>query len=67
MQHCQKGFWRDAPDDLRCIQCSANCVECDSIENCFECSPGYHLYRGYCYLIPVNVAEAIISRPTWSL
>lgn len=34
-------------------------MDCDSIENCFECYAGYHLYRGYCYLIPVNVAETI--------
>lgn len=37
MQDCAKGFFRDAPNDLRCIQCGRYCLDCNSLYNCFEC------------------------------
>eukprot|EP00931_Biecheleriopsis_adriatica_P010923 TRINITY_DN111991_c0_g1_i1.p1 TRINITY_DN111991_c0_g1~~TRINITY_DN111991_c0_g1_i1.p1 ORF type:complete len:340 (-),score=50.23 TRINITY_DN111991_c0_g1_i1:64-1017(-) len=60
MQDCRKGFFRDAPNDLRCIQCGKYCDDCNSLYNCFECQPGATLYRGICYLVPTeNINQEI--------
>jgi len=52
MQNCEKGFFRDAPNDLRCIQCAEYCADCDSLHTCVECVEGASLHRGFCYLVP---------------
>merc|ERR1711874_237876 len=65
MQNCPKGFFRDAPNDLRCIQCAQYCADCNSINNCFECEPGCTLYRGFCYLIPTTAIDNAIDFQTY--
>lgn len=47
--NCPVGFFRDSPDDPRCVQCAEFCDVCESADNCFECKPGCTLYRGICY------------------
>merc|ERR1712048_1266672 len=60
MLQCPKGFFRDAPDDQRCIQCAAHCAECDSPHNCFKCNADSTLFNGICYQTPkAAVQEAI--------
>mmetsp|Transcript_38555 Transcript_38555/g.98468 ORF Transcript_38555/g.98468 Transcript_38555/m.98468 type:complete len:298 (+) Transcript_38555:43-936(+) len=65
MQNCIAGFYRDASTDLRCIQCGEYCLDCDSVENCFQCQDGATLYRGLCYLEPSFVLEATIDFETY--
>ncbi|CAE8661377.1 unnamed protein product, partial [Polarella glacialis] len=64
MQDCKKGFFRDAPNDLRCIQCSSYCIDCNSLYDCFECEPGATLFRGICYLIPTSMVDQGIDFDT---
>mmetsp|Transcript_21272 Transcript_21272/g.46961 ORF Transcript_21272/g.46961 Transcript_21272/m.46961 type:complete len:259 (-) Transcript_21272:61-837(-) len=49
MFRCPVGFYRDAPDDLRCIQCAKHCNNCSDHYTCFGCEEGTALYRGICY------------------
>mmetsp|Transcript_5581 Transcript_5581/g.7791 ORF Transcript_5581/g.7791 Transcript_5581/m.7791 type:complete len:151 (-) Transcript_5581:12-464(-) len=65
MQDCPDGYFRDAPDDLRCIQCGQFCARCESLELCFECQEGYNLYRGMCYANPNLALQATIDFETY--
>jgi len=65
MQDCRKGFFRDAPNDLRCIQCGKYCDDCNSLYNCFECEPGATLFRGICYLVPTDSVDQTIDFSTY--
>lgn len=65
MQNCPKGFFRDAPNDLRCIQCAQYCADCEGLETCFECEPVASLYRGQCYLIPTTAADTGVDFETF--
>lgn len=56
MQNCDPGFFRDASNDMRCIQCGEFCEACESLESCSECQSNATLSRGICYLQP-NWAE----------
>lgn len=49
MLECPLGYFRDAPQDLRCISCANLCGNCSSLDKCNECEPGGNLYRGICY------------------
>lgn len=57
MLDCPDGFFRDASDDLRCIQCPEFCSECWSTYNCTRCFNGSNLFRGVCY----NYANAALE------
>lgn len=61
MQDCRKGFFRDSPNDLRCIQCGKHCIDCNSLYNCFECETGATLFRGICYLIPTGTVDSTVD------
>lgn len=49
MQNCRAPYFRDAADDLRCIQCAEYCLQCNSLYNCTSCEPGCTLFNGICY------------------
>lgn len=65
LQNCRKGFFRDAPSDRRCIQCSEHCVDCESLDNCFECIEGASLFRGKCYLVPQTLENEAVDFETY--
>mmetsp|Transcript_12956 Transcript_12956/g.22478 ORF Transcript_12956/g.22478 Transcript_12956/m.22478 type:complete len:280 (-) Transcript_12956:9-848(-) len=65
MQDCPKGFFRDAPNDLRCIQCGKYCLDCNSLYNCFECQTGATLFRGICYLDPTGTVDTTVDLQTY--
>ena len=65
MQDCPKGFFRDAPNDLRCIQCGQSCLDCNSLYNCFECETGATLFRGICYLDPTSTVDQTVDLQTY--
>jgi hypothetical protein len=65
MQDCPKGFFRDAPNDLRCIQCGKYCLDCNSLFNCFECQAGATLFRGICYLDPTGTVDTTVDLQTY--
>jgi len=65
MLDCNTGFFRDATNDLRCIQCSEYCLACDSLENCSSCEDGTSLYRGLCYVVPDYDTESTIDFMTY--
>eukprot|EP00438_Fugacium_kawagutii_P028022 Skav236493 [mRNA] locus=scaffold1440:290732:292186:+ [translate_table: standard] len=65
MQDCPKGFFRDAPNDLRCIQCGKYCMDCNSLYNCFECQAGATLFRGICYLDPTGTVDQTVDLQTY--
>jgi len=65
MQDCAKGFFRDAPNDLRCIQCGKYCLDCNSLYNCFECQVGATLFRGICYLDPSGTVDQTVDLQTY--
>lgn len=50
--NCNPGFYREASNDARCIQCGEYCDECESVTQCERCWDNATLYRGKCYLQP---------------
>lgn len=48
-QDCRVGFFRDAPDDMRCVQCTKYCNNCSSVDMCFGCEEGATLFNNRCY------------------
>ena len=41
-------------DKYQCLQCSSNCINYYSDNNCYNCEENYFLYDGYCYQCSIN-------------
>lgn len=65
MQTCRMGFFRDASDDLRCIQCPEYCLDCESFDMCFQCEVTATLFRGICYPTPLTAVEDTVTFATY--
>jgi hypothetical protein len=62
MNVCPPGYFRDAPSDLRCIQCPILCTACTSVDLCTSCVPSANLYNKQCY---ANTSESLQDQITF--
>lgn len=61
LAECLEGFYREAPNDNRCIQCGPYCDACEKVDNCTRCWSNATLYRGLCYLQPTFALDMAID------
>jgi len=61
LANCDEGWYREASNDNRCIQCAEYCLECEKIDTCLRCWDNATLYRGLCYSQPSFALETAID------